>query len=259
MANKAGNGGMSMAAGWDVAAFVRPVAHRGLHGPVTGFLENSAAAFEAAVNAGVALECDLQPSRDGIAMVHHDDTLARLFGDDRRLRDVTSQELRRMRYPGLAQPLLALADLLALVVGRQPVLIEIKSDWRLPDKAYLAGIAAELRGYGPGAALMSFDPAVIAVLRELAPEIPRGIVAQSPAGYRTAAPERAYALGELLETGPAAPDFIAYEVGALPTPVTRYVREVQRLPLFAWTVRTKAEHETARDWADAPIFEETAA
>ena len=59
----------------------------------------------------------------------------------------------------------------------------------------------------------------------------------------------------MLESGPAAPDFYAYDVNALPTPVTRFVREVLGLPLFTWTVRTEEQRQIAARWADAPIFE----
>jgi hypothetical protein len=106
---------------------------------------------------------------------------------------------------------------------------------------------------------MSFDPAVVTAIRELAPDVPRGIVSGLFAGdcwWRgQLGPERAYALTHLLESGPAAPDFYAYDVTALPTPVTRFVREVLDMPLFTWTVRTDEQRQTAARWADAPIFE----
>jgi hypothetical protein len=96
-------------------------------------------------------------------------------------------------------------------------------------------------------------------MKELAPGIPRGIVSgridEEPEWIRKLGPERAYRLSHLLESRPAAPDFYAYEVGALPTPVTRFVREVLEMPLFTWTVRTENERATAARWADAPIFE----
>ena len=67
--------------------------------------------------------------------------------------------------------------------------------------------------------------------------------------------ERAFQLSHLIESGPAAPDFFAYHVKDLPTPVTRFLREGLGMPLFTWTVRTAADLKTARTHADAPIFE----
>jgi hypothetical protein len=99
----------------------------------------------------------------------------------------------------------------------------------------------------------------MAAVNELAPQIPRGIVSglieEEPHWRGKLGPERAYRLSHLLESRDAAPDFYAYQVGALPTPVTRFVREVLGLPLFTWTVRTEEERVIARRWADAPIFE----
>ena len=123
----------------------------------------------------------------------------------------------------------------------------------------MQAIAATAAAYRGPIALMSFDPAVMTGIRALAPQIPRGIVSGLFAGdcwWRgKLGPERAYSLSHLLESGPAAPDFYAYDVTALPTPVTRFVREVLGLPLFTWTVRTQEQREVAARWADAPIFE----
>jgi glycerophosphoryl diester phosphodiesterase len=148
---------------------------------------------------------------------------------------------------------------LELVQGRVPLLIEIKSEWDAPDERFLKAIAATALGYRGPIALMSFDPAVMAAIRELAPAIPRGIVSGpflADCWWRDQlGPERAYSLTHLLESGPVAPDFFAYDVTALPTPVTRFAREVLGLPLFTWTVRTEEQRATAARWADAPIFE----
>jgi len=106
---------------------------------------------------------------------------------------------------------------------------------------------------------MSFDPAVMVAMRSLAPQIPRGIVSGMYEGRDWLPPaidrERAFRLSHCLEAGDAAPSFIAYHVNDLPTPVMRFAREVVRLPLFAWTVRTPEQLRLARQWADAPIFE----
>ena len=156
-----------------------------------------------------------------------------------------------------------LADLLALAANDTPLLVEIKSEWKPPDRAFLAEIARLSRNHQGPLALMSFDPDVMAILKDLAPEVPRGIVSGNYlAGgdgdhwwEHVLTRERAEKLTHLLESGPADPSFYAYHVKALPTPVTRYVREVQRLPLFTWTVRDDADLSAARRFADAPIFE----
>jgi glycerophosphoryl diester phosphodiesterase len=243
----------------DRAAFIRPIAHRGLHDAGKGIVENTAAAFEAAIAKGYGIECDVRPAACTTPMVFHDLTLERLIDGDGPLAGHAAAALKGLRYRNSGGSMLDLAELLDLVAGRAPLLIEIKSEWEAPDARYMQAIAATARGYDGAIALMSFDPAVMTAIRALAPEVPRGIVAGqflADCWWRDQLGlERAYSLTHLLESGPAAPDFYAYEVDALPTPVTRFAREVEGLPLFTWTVRSEEQRATAARWADAPIFE----
>jgi glycerophosphoryl diester phosphodiesterase len=241
------------------AAFLKPIAHRGLHDPARGRIENSAAAFEAAIAHGYGIECDLRPAACGTPMVFHDETLARLFESPAALNALDAAALKRLRYRGDNSPIVEFAALLELTAGREPLLVEIKSEWEPPDRRFLLGIAALSTAYTGPLALMSFDPAVMTAIRELAPDVPRGIVSglyEGPGWWRDKLDEkRAYALSHFLESRPASPDFYAYDVKALPTPVTRFVREVMGLPLLTWTVRTPEQRKIAERWADAPIFE----
>src|SRR3954470_3017565 len=76
----------------------RPVAHRGLHDAQKGVIENTPSAFGAAIADGYGIECDLQVSADGDAMVHHDDVLGRLTAGDGRLDALTAAELKRVPF-----------------------------------------------------------------------------------------------------------------------------------------------------------------
>jgi glycerophosphoryl diester phosphodiesterase len=246
----------------DCGAFLRPIAHRGLHDTGAGRIENTAAAFAAAIEKGYGIECDLRPARGGLPVVFHDETIARLTGGDGRVADLGLSQLQALRTTVGGHGVLTFEDFLALVGGRVPLLVEIKSEWDPPDIAFLAEIARRSLDYRGDIALMSFDPDTMTVMRELATEIPRGIVS---GGYKDEhgetwwpdriSPERAERLANLLESGPVAPSFYAYHVASLPTPVTRYAREVCGLPVFAWTVRTADDRAVARAHADAPIFE----
>lgn len=245
--------------------FLRPIAHRGLHGaPAAGAVENTMAAFRQAIAAGYGIECDLRPARGGLPIVFHDETIERLIEGQGKVADIDAAALGCLSYRGVPEERIpTFAALLELVAGRVPLLVEIKSEWQPPDQGFLAEVARLAAAYSGPVALMSFDPGVIAPMRELAPCVPRGIISGNYLKESTEdhwwehvlTRERAERLTHLLESGPAEPSFYAYDVNALPTPVTRYVRDVQRLPLFTWTVRTAAQHETARLHADAPIFE----
>lgn len=237
--------------------FLRPTAHRGLHDAKRGVIENTAPAFGAAIAKGYGIECDLRPLGDGTPVVFHDATLERLIDGPGRIDAVTPGGLAALRYrgyPGLA--ILSYAGLLELVAGRVPLFAEIKSEWEPVNTAYIAAIVELSRRYAGPLALMSFDPAVMAVLRTLAPELPLGLVSGSYAEgwWPQLSAERRRRLANLEETEGVAPDFIAYQVQALPHPATERAR-AQGLPVLTWTVRSEADRETAARHADAAIFE----
>jgi glycerophosphoryl diester phosphodiesterase len=244
----------------DRDVFLRPIAHRGLHDARQGVIENTEAAFVAAMAKDYGIECDVRPAADGTPMVFHDLQLGRLVEARGRISDYAPVELMRFTYKLADTPIMSLADLLDLVAGKVPLLVEIKSEWTDPDAAFLKAIAKLGKKYKGPLALMSFDPVVMAEMKTLAPKLPRGIVSGLYKGdgwwLDTLDPDRAYRLSHLIESGPAAPHFFAYHVKALPTPVTRFLREGLGIPLFTWTVRTDVDLQTAVKWADAPIFED---
>ncbi|MFA5955845.1 glycerophosphodiester phosphodiesterase family protein [Hyphomicrobium sp.] len=241
------------------ADFFRPFAHRGLHDAKRGIIENTGPAFEAAIAGGYGIECDIRPIKRGVPIVFHDETLQRLVAARGAIADLKESDLKTLRYRDGETPILTLAALLDLVAGQVPLLIEIKSEWQPPEKNFIASVASQVSKYPGPVALMSFDPAVMAAIRTAAPEILRGIISGSYAGAgwwpRKIGKARSDALRDLLESGPAAPDFYAYEVDALPTPVTEFVRRTSGLPVFTWTVRTAKQRRIAETWADAMIFE----
>jgi glycerophosphoryl diester phosphodiesterase len=239
--------------------FARPIAHRGLHAPSAGRVENSMSAFRAAVERGYAIECDIQPAADHVPMVFHDDRLERLTGQSGLISDRKSSELVRLSLNGSEDRIPRLSDLLDLVASRVPLIVEIKSVWTALPAPYLDEVAGRLAAYRGPVAVMSFDPAVMVEMRSRVPEVPRGIVSGV---YRDTGwwsdvldADRRQRLTHLLESADAAPDFYSYHVKDLPTPVTRYVREVQRVPLICWTVRTPEDRAIAARWSDAPTFE----
>jgi glycerophosphoryl diester phosphodiesterase len=235
----------------------RPVAHRGLHDAAAGIIENTPSAFAAAIAGNYAIECDLQVTADGEAMVHHDEALGRLTDGSGRLDAMTAAELKQARYKATADRMITVGELCDLVAGRATLVIELKSrfdgDLRLVQRA-----AVVLSGYSGPAALMSFDPAPIAALRTLAPKLARGIVAESHYRHHewshlSARAKRALAYFQhVLRTRP---QFIAYSVSDLPAAVPLVARSVLGLPLLTWTVRTAENRQRAARWADQMIFE----
>jgi glycerophosphoryl diester phosphodiesterase len=235
----------------------RPVAHRGLHDSTAGIIENTPSAFAAAIAANYSIECDLQLSADGEAMVHHDDTLCRLTVGDGRLDTMTAAELKRAAFRGTADRMITVGDLCDLVAGRVTLVIELKGRFD-GDRRLVARAAEVLARYAGPAALMSFDPAEIAALRAIAPGLPRGMVAERRYGYPAwdevpAASKRAMTyFGHALHTRP---HFIAYSIKDLPAAIPCVARNIFGLPLLTWTVRTDADRQRAARCADQMIFE----
>ena len=243
----------------DRRTFIRPIAHRGLHNASQGVIENTASAIAAGLAKGYGIECDLQAADDGTPVVFHDETVDRLMAGTGRVDTMSVSTLQRLAYTATRDRIISFGECLELAAGRGPLIVEVKSEWTPARAGFLEKIAALSKAYKGPLALMSFDPVVMARLADLAPSVPRGIVAGLFEGQGwwldRLGEERGRRLSHLLESGPAKVSFYSYHVKALPTPVTRYVREVQGLPLFCWTVRTAEDRARAAQWSDAPTFE----
>lgn len=222
-------------------------AHRGLHGP--GRVENSPSAFTAALKAGLGIECDIQRSRDGWPMVHHDWDLARLHGRAERGEDLTKDEWLALRYHDSDDAPVTLPDLLALVDSRVPLLIEIKSRRGYDVERTSRRVGTCLRDYPGRFAVMSFDPRVSRWFRRHEPAMVRGLVMREDEhGHTQRAWQRHLALWI------ARPDFVAYHVKALPNALAADMRR-RGMPVLTWTVDSPAALAMARTHADAPIAE----
>ncbi|MGE7415185.1 glycerophosphodiester phosphodiesterase [Methylobacterium tarhaniae] len=243
-----------LAPGWLTA---RPIAHRGLHDRNAGIPENTVAAAEAAIEGGYAIECDVQLSRDGEAMVFHDAGLGRLTGADGLVRERDAADLGQLTVLGSAERVPTLPDFLATIAGRTPLVIEVKT--RHDGDLALARRTAEVvAAYGGPVALKSFDPAIVAALADLAPGIPRGIVAESrhddPA-YASLTEAARHGLANLLHLSESRPDFLSWRVDDLPNAATHLCRLLGRMPVMTWTVRNEAQVRLARAHADQMVFE----
>ena len=240
--------------------FIRPIAHRGLHDATVDRLENTAPAFQAAIDKGYGIECDLQAAIDGTPMVFHDSTLERLVAASGPIADYTPAMLGRFHYKGQAETILSFAQFLELVDGRVPLLVEVKGKKAGTNAAYIEKIARQARAYKGPIALMSFNRSLVAALGERAPHIPRGAVV---GGQQVLA--RMWAAGAGARSGPAATrtvsressglSFYAVDVKLVAVARRWMTRQKLSIPLFTWTVRTPRQRATAARWADAPIFE----
>jgi glycerophosphoryl diester phosphodiesterase len=235
----------------------RPIAHRGLHDAARGIIENMPAAARAAIAGNFAIECDIQLTSDGEAMVHHDDELGRLTEGTGALRHKTAAELKVVRFKNTSERMMTLTDLCALVAGRVPLVIEVKSHFD-GDRRLVKRLAEVLSSYEGPAVGMSFDPDQVIALRELLPSRVRGIVAErsySADEWPEASPAQRHDMTHLRHFFRTLPDFVAYFVDELPSPAPWIARNIFKRPLLTWTVRTPKQRAHAARHADQIIFE----
>jgi glycerophosphoryl diester phosphodiesterase len=235
----------------------RPVAHRGLHDRARGIIENMPGAVRAAVEGNFAIEVDLQLTADGEAMVHHDDELGRLTEGSGTLLSKTSAELKQIVFKDTPEKMMSLGDLCALVAGRVPLVIEVKSHFD-GDRRLVTRMAEVLASYDGPAVGMSFDPDQVMALRELIPSRPRGIIAErdySEADWPEATPAQRRGMLHLRHAFRTRPHFVAWWVDELPAAAPWTARNIFGCPLLTWTVRTAEQRAIAARHADQIIFE----
>ena len=222
-------------------------AHRGLHG--NGVPENSLKAARLAVEASMGIECDIQRSADDQAMVFHDWKLERLTELEAETATLTASQLQQVHYSGSEERIAKLTDLLELVDGRVPLLVEIKSKPNYDVYASCAAVARDLQTYTGKFAVMSFDPRVARWFRKNSPQTCAGLVMREDEhGYTQKGWQRRLAFWL------AKPDFLAYHIAALPNSWVARLRE-RGLPILTWTANSSEARTSALANADALISE----
>ncbi len=235
-----------------------PLAHRAYHNVAMGRPENSRAAVQAAINAGYGIEIDLQLSADGQAMVFHDYNLSRLAGCKGAVRDLTAAKLRNIRLLGGNETVPTLTEVLDLVAGQVPLLIEIKDqDGAMgPEVGPLEhAIAVALQDYIGPVAVMSFNPHSVAAMAREATAIPRGLTTSAfdPAKWPLSAQtcDRLRQIPDFDRTGAC---FISHEMTDLRRPRVADLRDAG-IPVLTWTVTSQDQADQVQDMCDNITFE----
>jgi len=213
-------------------------AHRGVH-RAPAIPENSLTAFAAALEINAGIECDVRLTADDQLLVFHDRDATRLCDDPAVISDSTLAQLAHLRIR--SGPIPTLGQLLALVGGRMPILIEAKVErdlWRFGP-----ALVKAIDGYAGRFGVMSFDPRLARWLRTNRPGIRRGLVVS----------DSLHPLSRWLALRLADPDFIAVDVAALGKAWVARARA--RLPVYSWTIKTREQRREAMLHADALIWE----
>ena len=227
-------------------------AHRGLHNEERA--ENSMSAFRAAVDGGFGIELDIRLSKDGKLVVFHDDTLDRVCGREGQVIDFTADELATFKLSGTDDGIPLFSDVLALVDGKVPLLVEIKEN--AGDSTVSHAACEMLKGYKGEFIIESFNPMSLKVVKEQYPEIPRGILSHRYFEYEKSRKPLFFLLQSLLLNFLCRPAFIAYDHRHANAFGLRFVRAFFKVPTIAWTVRSAEEEKVARkNGFDGIIFE----
>lgn len=223
----------------------RPIAHRGLHDLNNRRWENTLSAFSAAIDGGYAIECDVHLSADGVPVVFHDHDLKRLTGEDGFIWQRTAAEMAALRVGGTQDHPPTLDEMLELVGGKVPLVIELKGTPGR-DGGLVEAVGQRLKSYRGKATIMSFDHWLIRDFSRHAPGIPGGLTA---CGRREHEIEAHFTM--------LAHDisFVSYAAGDLPNRFVSFVRERLGMPVITWTIRDQPAVDLTFRYADQMTFE----
>ncbi|MCY6380951.1 glycerophosphodiester phosphodiesterase family protein [Hoeflea prorocentri] len=231
-----------MSAGWIID---KPIAHRGYHDLNRMVWENTRTAFDRAMNMSIPIECDLQMTGDGSAIVFHDYETDRLCGVEGTVRTMDTEALVQLPIGTGADTIPTFRDLLNQVDGRVGLVVELKKPAPLDADAFASAVLSDLQDYDGKLALMSFDPVLLGCLLDKQATWPLGLVAAEFNEDDKRRNEDALSLPL---------DFVSFCVKHLPSSFVTRVRAAG-LPVISWTIRDQETLETARAHTDQITFE----
>lgn len=226
------------------------VAHRGYHWH-REVPENSIQSFEDAIKEGFAIELDLHITKDNKVIVFHDDTLERMTGVNKKVKDCTYDELKELRLFDTEQRIPLFSETLELVHGKVPLMVELK------NKGKVGRLEAEtyklLKPYKGEYVIQSFNPYSVGWFKNNAPHIPRGQLSGSFDGEKLSVYKKVL-LSNMLLNNVSKPDFINYEINYLHKLPAKYKKQSE-LPLLGWTARSEEKFIEAMKTCQNVVFE----
>ncbi len=233
----------------------RPIAHRGLHDKKNGIVENCETAFAAAIKHRYAIECDIQLTKDGDAVVFHDDEIDRVLDGQGVVNSFTTKELKAKKFRLGKDRIQTLDELLEQVAGQTTLVIEIKSLWD-EDMTLTYRALDVLADYDGPFALMSFDPHLMACVAERSPATVRGITADrvTDAYYNMLSLPRRLEMQSFSHLPHTKPHFVSFDANGLPFAAVGEIRD-RGHPVICWTIRTAQQAARALRYSDQITFE----
>lgn len=232
----------------------RPVAHRGLHNIDEGIPENSLPAFKMAVKSGYPIELDVHQTIEGDLFILHDFNTKRVCGRDVDTADMHTDMLNEFKLHGTEYSIPLFEDVLNVVDGKVPMLIEIKSEslhvGKLEDR-----LLKMLENYKGDVAFESFNPLSMRYIRKRDESYMRGQLSYEFKGKNDIPRLIKKMLINCKLDFLSMPDFIAYDIDAMPKDFLRVIHKKNKIALLGWTVRTEFDRQLAEKECDNYIFE----
>ena len=228
-------------------------AHRGLHDETSP--ENSMSAFRKAVERGYGIELDVHLMKDGKLAVIHDSSLRRTAGMDKKIEDLVAEDLPDCKLTGTEECIPLFTDVLQMVNGNVPLIVEIKTE-NDNYKAVSEATCAILANYEGLYCVESFDPRAIAYVRKRYPMVVRGQLAHNSLKEESPVPKLlrfliTYNLLNFL----VVPDFIAYRYKDRKTLSNFLCRKLWRVQGVSWTITDEKQWHTTKAEGWIPICE----
>jgi glycerophosphoryl diester phosphodiesterase len=237
---------------WLVA---KPIAHRGLHDEAKGLVENCESSFAAAIHNGFSIETDVELSKDGEAMIFHDDNVDRVLDAKGAVKSFTSAELKKMNYRQGRERIQTLGELVEQINGKTTLVVEIKSLWdddfTLTDRALRV-----ISGYNGPVCVMSFDPTLISRAAATYPDVVRGITADRVIDpyYNMLPIAKRLSMQNYWHLPFSRPHFVSFDFSQLPfQPITQF--RAAGHPILTWTIHSDEQAAVARRYCDQITFE----
>lgn len=228
-------------------------AHRGLHGKTAP--ENSLTAFSLACDNGYGIELDVRMSSDGEIFVFHDENLRRVCGINKPFSSLSRSQLSALRIYGGGERIPRLSEVLELIDGRVPILIEVKSADNA--RSLCKALCEMLDGYEGAFAIQSFDPRILAYFKKYRPRFARGQLVTKIAKTDGAVknPFIRFALNQMLTNVISRPDFISIDGKMINNPAFLLATFVFRNKGFVWTVHSQEQYTLCQKRGLYAIFE----
>lgn len=229
----------------------KPIAHRGFHNE--DLPENSMAAFEKAIELGFAIELDVHLSKDGIPVVFHDEELERMTGSNGRVSQYILSSLKKLHLNGTEQTIPTLEEVLELVDGRVPLIIELKVNDH--NGEFEAEVMKYLHFYEGDYTIQSFNPFTLKWIRSHYPNTVLGLLVTSDFSDTDLNLPKRKLLQYMALAPVIRPDYIGLDYKTFNIAQYYLIKMMTHGHIIFWTIDNMDLYEECQDLCDNIIFE----